>query len=586
MSISSNYIKKFKIQFNLVTFLILTLQMGSCAKEPNLPAGEIHSVQTPVDGIRIAWDYRSLTKIAPLDSRTGYFGYARMIQLFDGRLACVYETSTGNIELVFSTNLGESWGNKQIVFETKNNIAMAVPEIVELSDHSVLVACNPRPREPYTEDRRFGIKVRKSMDGGLTWEKEQIIYQAQSTFENGCWEPSMIQLPGGEVQLFFANEGIYTTSSEQNISMFRSADLGNSWTGEPEIIGFRKDRRDGMPVPLLLKEKGELLITVEDNKIGEFKPTVYREKLAGIWSDGTILAADPRREYAPFTVPLAENIYAGAPYLERLQSGEVILSYQTNLQRDISWNKSAMMVEISDENGRNFSRRSVPFAMPLSKSGLWNSMCVIGGNTLVAITSTDAFSSTSTEVWMIKGHVIPEFHIPVGTALTDGSLNDACWQNEWPYFVGHTSRKQLVATLCKDEKNLYVAVKIDGLTSDDLNKTADEFFFLLDTERKSYKAPYTGIFAFRVKSDGSVTMQLGLNGLWIQDKSGAQIKVGQSLKGSLHIVELAIPLSILPEGFGQNKTVGINFVLQTTVAEPITSTIQDQPFTWTRAFLP
>jgi len=187
MSISTNFIKKFKIKINLVTFLLLTLQMGGCAKEPDLPEGQIPSVQTPVDGIRIAWDYRSLTKIAPLDSRTGYFGYARMVQLSDGQLACVYETSAGNTELVFSTDLGESWGNKQIVFETKNNIAMAVPEIVELSDHSILVACNPRPREPYTEDRRFGIKVRKSADGGLTWQEEQVIYQAHSIFENGCW---------------------------------------------------------------------------------------------------------------------------------------------------------------------------------------------------------------------------------------------------------------------------------------------------------------------------------------------------------------------------------------------------------------
>jgi len=586
MSISTNFIKKFKIKINLVTFLLLTLQMGGCAKEPDLPEGQIPSVQTPVDGIRIAWDYRSLTKIAPLDSRTGYFGYARMVQLSDGQLACVYETSAGNTELVFSTDLGESWGNKQIVFETKNNIAMAVPEIVELSDHSILVACNPRPREPYTEDRRFGIKVRKSADGGLTWQEEQVIYQAQSIFENGCWEPSMVQLPGGEVQLFFANEGIYTTSGEQNISMFRSADSGNSWTVEPEIVGFRKDRRDGMPVPLLLKEKGELLIAVEDNKIGEFKPTIYREKLAGNWSDGTIMATDPRREYAPLTTPLADNIYAGAPYLERLQSGEVLLSYQTNLQRDIAWNKSSMAVEIGDANGHNFSRRSIPFKVPLSKQGLWNSMCVIDGKTPVAITSTDAFSSTSTEVWMIKGHVIPEFHIPVGISLPDGLLNDACWQNEWPYFIGHTSQKQLLATLCKDEQNLYIAVKIDGLTSDDLNKTADEFSFLLDTERKSYEAPHTGIFAFRVKPDGSVTMQQGLNGLWIQDKSGTKIKVGQNLNGSQHSVELAIPLSILPEKFGQSKTVGINFVLQAAGDEPLTSTNMDQPYTWIRAFLP
>jgi len=577
---------KFKTRINLVIFLFLMLQMGSCAKKSNLSSGEIPSIQPSVDGVRIAWDFRSLTKIAPQDSRSGYFGYARMVQLFDGRLACVYETSSGNIELVFSADQGQTWGNMQVVFETKNNTAMAVPEIAELSDHSILVACNPRPREPYTEDRRFGIKVRKSTDGGLTWGIEQVIYQAQSTFENGCWEPSMVQLPGGEVELFFANEGIYTTTTEQNISMFRSVDFGKSWNAEPEIAGFRKDCRDGMPVPLLLADKGELLIAVEDNKTGEFKPTVYREKLAANWSDGTILATDARREYAPFTNPLADNIYAGAPYLGRLQTGEVVLSYQTNFERDILWNKSAMMTEIGDANGRNFSRRTLPFSVPLSKSGLWNSLRVIEGNTPVAITSTDAYSSTSTEVWMVKGHVIPEFHIPVGSPVCDGLLNDACWQSEWPYFVGHTSRSQLSANLSKDDKNLYVAVKIDGLDSENLNNTADEFTFLLDTERKSYGAPHTGIYSFTVKMDGSVTMQQGLNGQWISDNSGKEINARQIRNGNLTTVELAIPLSLLTAKFGQSKTVGINFVLHVTLDEPLSSTNVDQPNTWIRAFLP
>lgn len=576
------------MQINIFTILLLlmAIQMGSCAKESNLPPGKIPEVQSPVDGIRIGWDFRSLTKIAPLDGRTGYFGYARMAQLFDGRLVCVYETSIGNVELVFSSDLGESWGNKQVLFDMKNNIAMAVPEVLELSDHSILVACNPRPREPFTDDRKFGIKVRKSTDGGQTWEKEQVIYQAQSTFDNGCWEPSMVQLPGGEVQLFFANEGIYTSSGEQNISMLRSANFGATWSTEPVIVGFRKDRRDGMPVPLLLKNKGELLVAIEDNKTDQFKPTIYREKLMANWADGTILATDPRREYAPLTDPLADNVYAGAPYLERLESGEVILSYQTNLQRDILWDKSSMAVEIGDENGRNFSRRSIPFKVPLSKHGLWNSLSVIDGKTPVAITSTNAFSSTSTEVWMMKGRVIPEFHIPFGTSIPDGLINDACWQGEWPYFIGQTSSKQLFANVCKDAQNLYIAVEIDDSTPASYNKAEDEFSFLLDTDRKGHQAPHTGIFAFRVKPDGLATIQQGKNGQWIPDQSGTKIKTGQSLNGSLHVVELAIPLTLFPENFGQNKTVGINFVLQALEAECITSTLEDQPFTWIRAFLP
>lgn len=245
-----------------------------------------------------------------------------------------------------------------------------------------------------------------------------------------------------------------------------------------------------------------------------------------------------------------------------------------------------MAVEIGDETGRNFSRRSIPFKVSLSKHGLWNSLSVIDGNTPVAITSTNAFSSTSTEVWMMKGRVIPEFQIPVASSIADGSLNDACWQGEWPYFVGQTSNKQLFANVCKDAQNLYIAVKIEDSMSVGMDRTEDEFSFLLDTERKGYQAPHTGIFAFKVKSDGSVTVMQGQNGQWKPGKSGTKIKIGQSLNGSLHAVELAIPLSLFPESFGQNKSVGVNFVLQTTEAECITSTTEDQPFTWISAFLP
>ncbi|MBE0652459.1 MAG: exo-alpha-sialidase, partial [Bacteroidales bacterium] len=391
-------------------FIVLLFNILSCSKTENTEIE--HEKEELTDGIRIAWDYATLKRVAPLPGRSpGYYGYARMIQLHDGRLACVYETSEGNVELTVSTDMGKSWKWPKTIFQTVNNITMAVPSILELNDQSLLVACNPRPREPYTDDRKFGIKVRKSIDGGATWMPEQTVYEAQSTFNDGCWEPAMVQLSGGEVQLYFSNEGIYTRSNEQDISLLRSFDLGETWTTEPEVAGFRKSRRDGMPVPLLLADRGELLISIEDNKAGEFKPSIYREKISDNWSGGFIGADDPRRTYHPLSDPLPLDIYAGGPYLARLHSGEVLLSYQTTLDRNKVWNYSSMAVEIGDSEGRLYSRRSVPFSMPVSKWGLWNSLAVIGDDVPVAITSTNAFSANSTEVWMITGRIIPEFPI-------------------------------------------------------------------------------------------------------------------------------------------------------------------------------
>lgn len=44
---------------------------------------------------------------------------------------------------------------------------------------------------------------------------------------------------------------------------------------------------------------GITLIAVEDNKVGEFKPAIYREKLTDIWADGFISDNDSRRLYQP-----------------------------------------------------------------------------------------------------------------------------------------------------------------------------------------------------------------------------------------------------------------------------------------------
>ncbi len=543
---------------------------------------EIPALKQNIDGARIAWDFSTRVRISPAEGKPpGYYGYARMIELHDGRLACVYEATPGNTEIVFSTDNGSSWSLPQIVFQTQNNTTMAVPNIIELSDQSILVACNPRPREPYTEDRLFGIKVIKSTDGGSSWSAEQTVYEAKSTFEDGCWEPAFVQLPSGEVQLFFANESMYTSSNEQNISMLRSDDFGESWTDEPVIAGFRQGRRDGMPVPLLLPDEGELLVAIEDNKIGEFKPAIYHEKIVDNWNDGTISGTDSRRAYQPLSVAFSDNIYAGAPYLARLETGEVLLSYQANWNRDSRWDLSAMMVEIGDNSGSLFSKRTIPFDIPITKSGLWNSLAVISGNTPVAITSTNAYSASSTEVWMVKGYVIPEYEIKTGTATVDGELNDNSWQGDWPYFIGYKSARNLSASLCVDESFLYVGVEVNNLPAG--FEAGSKVTFLLDTERKGYEKPHEGIYSFECGFNGQVIIKQGSYGEWADENVPDEVLCQVKNMDNASQLELAIPLQSL--GSNLVNSIGVNFVLSyqaqgSTINESITNSEISGPYTW------
>lgn len=380
------------------------LVTGCCKKTIGVTttAGEQINRSNPAK--TIAWEQASLKKLAPVSgSNIGYCGYPRMIQLYDKSLICVYEVAGGSIECIKSFDAGDTWSAPVIVTTQQNNINMSVPEILELNDHSLLVSYNPRPRKSATSGH-FGIRTKKSYDGGLTWKDERLVYEAGAKFEDGCWEPAQIQLPSGEIQLFFSDEGIYTSSNEQNISVFRSVDNGLTWTTKPQIVSFRAGKRDGMPVPILLKGGKEILFSIEDNAVGEFKPSIIRSTIVDNWK--TVVVGTSEKRNAALLKPLHDTIYAGAPYLRQLKAGETILSYQGTEGRMRDWNHACMFVVVGDAAGKNFTNRSIPFNVPLNKQGLWNSLCVLDDNTVIALTSTNAYSANTTEVWMIKGRLV------------------------------------------------------------------------------------------------------------------------------------------------------------------------------------
>jgi hypothetical protein len=388
-----------KIMANtLITCTICLLLMTGCGKKdeaPKKPSG----LST---GSHIEWDYSTLKKVSG-GSAERYCGYSRMIQLHDQSLLAIYEAN-GNVVCVKSADLGATWSAPVSIAARADGINMAVPDILELKDHSLLACYNPRPYD-ISPSRKFAIRTKKSYDGGLTWKDERLLYEAGHEFKNGCWEPSAIQLPGGEIQLFFANEGDYSNSDEQNISMLRSADNGLIWTKKPEIVSFRAGSRDGMPVPLLLKNGKDIVFSIEDNGFTNFKPYIIRNSLENNWAsiaDGSSAS----RTYA-LADKIGDKLYAGAPYLRQLKTGETILSYQGTEGRTNKMEFADMKVVIGDEEACNFNRKSTPFIIPENKSCLWNSLCVLNDNTIIAVASTNAYSD-HTEVWMVKGHLVPD----------------------------------------------------------------------------------------------------------------------------------------------------------------------------------
>lgn len=357
-------------------------------------------------GIRIEWDYASMRKIAPEGT------YPRLIRLHDGSALAVYEHG-GDSEMRKSTDDGDTWGEASAMLKRQNRpsangevrVNAANPEIVQLKNGTLLAACNYRPERP--GEIPFAIAVSRSADSGKTWSAPEIVHEAGTRFENGCWEPSFLELPNGDVQIYFANEGPYTGSDEQEISMLTSKDNGMTW-GNLKTVSFRKDSRDGMPVAKIVV--GEIVCVIEDCGFGAFKPYTVRTKQADNWP-GPVSGGSPMRTKA-LAEPVEEWVYMGAPYLAVLPSGETLVSYQADRERREGDRvaHSVMEVAVGDKNARDFGRISRPFPVQQGGRAIWPSLAVWDGDTVVALAAC-SFNGEATAPYMIKGRVMRDIGI-------------------------------------------------------------------------------------------------------------------------------------------------------------------------------
>lgn len=534
------------IRFCFFIFLLTTTATGCNTKGENPYTKETGE---SLEGIRIAWDYSSLQKLAPQGQRfADWAGYPRVRRLNNGTLMAVYDID-GNGEMVQSNDQGITWSSPVVTFKkhTYTNakgestvVNIANSELCQLQNGDLVMACNYRPTKD--EIAPFAIAIRRSSDLGQTWTEDQLLYEAQPRFIDGCWEPSLLQLPGGELQIYFANEAPYTTSGEQNISMLSSPDNGKTWNKEVKTVCFRANRRDGMPVALLVDD--EILVSIEDNQIGQFKPFIVRTKISDNWQT-PVLANSPNREYA-LKKPYPESVYAGAPYLMRVPSGEVILSYQTTSGRSSNWELSTLEVAIGDKKGRNFEKLSRPFTVTTDREAKWNSISLWDENTVVAAATT-SFRSPNCEVWMIKGHIIPELKIGTAAIIADGNISAAEWGDKFPVFIGQQGPVNLRAAITYEGENICIAAKVNdkNLVSDPNDPTkSDGVFIYLDPENQNLLHPDAGIFKIWCNYKGETKIYEGHQGQWEEQKTTTiNCKVKTDTNG--YQIESVLPFSIL-----------------------------------------
>lgn len=483
------------------------------------------------DCLRICWDYNQRRFV-----NGGV--YSRLKVLSDGTLVCAYSAGA---DVVLRKSVDGRWDSPiRVATDSLRQYSYTNSELIELSDGTQMYAWNARSTNG--SGKPYKIMAAYSKDGGKSWTEPQNIFVAGTTWDEGCWEPVMLQLPSGELQIYFANEYL-VPDKQQNITMMRSFDNGVSWQ-KPEVVSFRKGARDGMPVPVYLKNHKGIVFAIEDNGLnGTFKPVIIRTATADNWKSGAVLADSPNRwpALAP-TERLHASVYAGAPYLIQLSSGETLLSVQSSESRlsNGTLDCSIMQVYVGDDEARNFSCKSTPFPFePNSKvNTLWCAMTQLDENRVMATASVSGMKS-SNGIWTSTGYIFR----PMQARYVSHSPTD--WSRiPTGMFIGAESPAQAFVRTAWSVDSLFFrfAVKDACIRTTELNEPLSEgdgVELFIDPRKSDDSVLTTGQFRCLVGANGKGCTMQTVSAEWVAWKSGFRHCVQQTADG--YEVLMAVP---------------------------------------------
>ena len=553
----------------LLIFLILAGSLGTNAKRV-----------APYAGSRIFWDLETMTTVF----KNGIYG--RIIQLQDNRLIAVCES--GGICISFSNDKGLTWSIPKRILNNPKGINLAVPDLAQLKDGTILIGYNPRPSAPYSEERKFGIRAIRSTDLGETWSEPIFVYDASYKDIDGCWEPFFLEMPTGEVQCYFSNEAYFTNSKEQCIVISRSFDRGQTW-GKPEPISFRAGSRDGMPSAIILKDSSHIVMTIEDNGWPgrkDFLTTTVRCPLETNWENFCVDGKSEFRDKVFAKMP-PKAYKSAAPYIRMLPWGETVVSFQGNEGRKDG--SIDMFVLVGDEQARNFKAQTRPFRSIGKDEAMWNSLAVIDTGQVVAVTSC-CKPGKGTSIKMIKGYPIKEAIARHSTIKVDGSANDEGWT--FPHarqlYMGTVTRNWSTVDFAYDDKNLYLISHITDRFLVKNGKEIDGMNFYIDADNVSDTRPVKGMFRFFFGADGSLKMWRADKKKWIAVSGSIPIynKVKVQEKKHTYCLEAAIPWTLLGKKeapVGNRMAIAIEIVdkqEKATLIDTIADVDTDNSSTW------
>ena len=547
-----------------------------CSCKPQKAAPEdivIHSINSlnagePVINDHAAdWDksllepnYRQYTEVTGDKLRIREANYPRIKKIADDRYILFYQDArvARNIYYSVSSDLKE-WGLGLNLFASRSitvngesdTLCYSTCDATVLQNGDIMAIASFRSSRNFRRTNEFnGLAMKISSDGGRTWGEEQIIYKGSN------WEPQILQLPDGEIQVYFTHGGpkiqpqmeAGIPESEMvpssGTAIIRSKDNGKTWDPyvmEPPYAAHRVSQQyaytkkgiqvftDQIPCAILLNNTDTIALSMESMFVRDGEDVLY---ITTAYSDDNWAVGLGLDEEGP--ADKQENMWHGAaPYLRQFPSGETVLSY----------NQKRFQIRLGDSLAREFGDP----LFPLNGTGRWGSLELIQSHIVVGTMAYVFEDKSEQNRIMISQNVLNHrIDAPRARIRVDGDNTD--WDDATDaLFVGSDSQAQAAVRPAKDDDNLYFLVeRLDADLSDGDTVElylADSGSDTLDTNTLRLTVGPNGLMG-AARFDGSDFAEIEAGG--IQAAVTLQGTVGNDGdEDTGYLVEVAVPRSLL-----------------------------------------
>lgn len=358
----------------------------------------------------VSWDRASDRVVSHTDKAAAY---PRARRLSNGEILLGYHHGGGAgeygtwVTLRRSNDGGKTWSETRDVEgpEEPQFWGFSNVDFIELGSagEMLLVAAARGKAEPgknvfLSECERSELRLRFSGDYGVTWGKPVAVARGRGR----VWEPSLVRLPGGELEIYYACEAPDLRKNgrqDQRIEVVRSTDQGRTWT-HPEEVSQHPRMRNGMPATILLAN-GKVACAQE----------MVGDKVSP-WISFTL-----RGKRVEEIVAQREHGFGAAPALLRMPDDGVLLAFHSGHQRPpapgdapVPWMFTSVWLQRGNAEARNFQDGTQPWPDLNERSGMFfPSLFMKDADTVVAlascITQPGDASSTRTSVRWIEGQL-------------------------------------------------------------------------------------------------------------------------------------------------------------------------------------